>query len=274
MAASRNGCMNVAIARRASLLFASILVAPALGCSRDAAVDRLIEAIKAGDDKEVEALVKREGIDLNRSGRAGSAPLLQALISGNKEAYTALLKRGADPDLCDDSGKCTMNQAAKNSDPFWLMEALAHGGDPNALNVGNRHSPKSTPIIYAIHSRQVNNVRILIEAGANVNHRAGHGLSPLREAAGSGKYEAVVFLLESGADPLQPDNHGYTLVKWFEGRTEDLVPEEDQKPWYRKARSILVARELLPPEEFIEKGAREEQGREEGLGKKLKSHAR
>ncbi|MCE9528186.1 MAG: ankyrin repeat domain-containing protein, partial [Planctomycetales bacterium] len=149
---------------------------------------------------------------------------------------------------CDRSGRCVMNQAAKEEDPFWLRTALAHGGDPNAINHGNRHYPNSTPIYYAIQNipkSHAENARILVEAGADINHQDGYGHTPLRDAAGAGMYETVVLLLEAGADPCLADKHGYSLINWFKGRDERLVPDEDQIPWFRKAREILVKRGLI-----------------------------
>ena len=86
--------------------------------------------------------------------------------------------------------------------------ALKHGGDPNALNMGNRYSPNSTPLFYALYhkhlyieSGRVRKVELLISAGANINHQDAEGGTPLRRAAESGAYEIVLRLLLEGADP-------------------------------------------------------------------------
>ena len=127
-----------------------------------------------------------------------------------------------------------MNQSAEEEDSFWLSKALEHGGNANVVNEGNGHYPNSTPLFYAIYKERVKNVMVLVKAGADVNHRNGHGVAPLLVAAGTGKYEAVVTLLEAGADQKLLDNHGNSLATWFNGRNDCLVADEDQIPWFRK----------------------------------------
>ena len=155
-------------------------------------------------------------------------PLLQTLARHDKNAYVKLLEEGADPNKCDRIGSCAMNQAAREDDPYWLRTALAHGEDPNVINERNPYYPNSTPIFYAISKERPVNAKILVEAGANINHQDGFGETPLRKAAGTGVYETVVLLLEAGADPYLADRHGYSLVNWFNGRDESMVPDKSR----------------------------------------------
>ena len=48
-------------------------------------------------------------------------------------------------------------------------------------------------------------VRMLLGAGADVNHANSHGETPLREAAASGHTEIIRMLLEHGADANQDE---------------------------------------------------------------------
>lgn len=221
------------------------------GCQGDAQTQVVIRALESGDTPTADAIINDKTFDVNAANNNGVTPLLQALTSGNREMFGKLLKRGADPNLCDTEGRCVMNQAATKSDSYWIREALAHGGDPNALNTGNRHSPNSTPLFYAIQKElpgvksRIENVRLLIQADADVNHRNANGIVPLRAAAGAGYYDIAIELLDAGADPLQGDKHGLTLVDWFDGRDESLVPDDDQVQWFNKAADILIERGLL-----------------------------
>ena len=221
------------------------------GCGGNETGRKLIHALASGDTATADALIDDKNFNVNSANNQGVTPLLQSLVSHNREIYAKLLERGADPNICDGNGRCVMNQAAKESDSFWLREALAHGGDPDALNSGNRHYPNSTPLFYAIHKERpgitprVENIRLLIKGGANVNHRDSYGRTPLREAAEAGNYESIVDLLAAGADPLQGDKHGYTLVNWFNGRAESRVSNEEQKPWFTKAADVLIERGVL-----------------------------
>lgn len=114
-----------------------------------------------------------------------------------------------------------------------------------------RHVPGWTPLFYAINERRVENAKILIAAGADVNRRDSFGNAPLHELAGKTRYETIVALLEAGADPTQPNKHGHSFVDWFETRegetSEFLVRKKDELPWYRKVREILIERGLISP---------------------------
>lgn len=226
-------------------LLTVVLISLSAGCSGDRRIHKLFKAIDAGDASTVDAVLDDETFDLKSTQDSGAQYLFHAMAARNKAIYVKLLEKGASPNRCDSSGKCIMNQSAEEEDSYWLSEALAHGGDPDVLNTGNRHVPNSTPLFYAIYKRRVENTKILIDASADLNHRNSFGLAPLREAAGNGKYESVVALLEAGADPSQADKHGHSLVDWFKGRDETLVPDSDQIKWFHKAREILIDRGFI-----------------------------
>ena len=221
-------------------LLLAILVVTSVGCRGDRRAHQLIKAIDAGNSQVVDTLLDDETLDVKASEDAGATFLFHAMAVKNKPAYVKLLEKGASPNHCDHAGRCVMNEAAELEDSFWLKETLAHGGDPDALNTGNRHAPNSTPLLYAISERRVENTKILIDAGADVNHRDAFGSAPLHEASGNGKYESMVALLEAGADPTQANKHGHSFVDWFETRegesSEYLVRNKDQLPWFRKVR--------------------------------------
>ena len=240
----------IAFALRTLLI--AILISSSLGCGGDRRNQKLLAAIDAGDSKTVDILLDDETFDLKSTHDSGAQFLFHAMTAKNKAIYVKLLEKGASPDHCDSSGKCIMNQAAKEEDSYWLSQALAHGGNPDVLNTGNRHAPGWTPLFYAINERRVENTKILITAGANVNHRDSFGNAPLHELAGKTRYETIVALLEAGADPTQPNKHGHSFVDWFETRegetSEFLVRKKDEVPWYRKVREILIERGLISPE--------------------------
>lgn len=59
-------------------------------------------------------------------------------------------------------------------------------------------------------SGDLENVKRLIEIGANVNGRGCHGATPLHRAALFGYYRIAYYLLENKADVNATDNNGYT----------------------------------------------------------------
>ena len=84
-------------------------------------------------------------------------------------------------------------------------------------------------------------VRELLLLGAQPHqYKDDWGVSALHEAAGGGHRDAVVSLLESGADPNTQDNDGETSLQWavrwrhrdtvlclLEGGADPLLPNKD-----------------------------------------------
>ncbi len=231
------------------ILLLTALVSASGGCSGDRRAHKLNRAIDAGNSKAVDALLDDETFDVKATEDSGATLLFHAMEVQNKAIYVKLLEKGASPNYCDNSGTCVMNEAAREPDSFWLFQALAHGGDPDVLNTGNRHAPNRTPLFYALNKRLVKNTIILIDAGADVNHRDSFGLTPLRVAGGNGEYESIVAMLEAGADPKQTDKHGHSFVDWFKNNDDEtdeyFVRKKDQLVWLRKAKEILIKRGLI-----------------------------
>src|SRR3954452_12959727 len=81
---------------------------------------------------------------------------------------------------------------------------------------------RGTPLIWAACKGRVASIRTLVELGADPNQRGsfggpshGEGVTAIHLAAQSGQREAVVVLLELGADPLILDElHGAPALGW------------------------------------------------------------
>lgn len=85
---------------------------------------------------------------------------------------------------------------------FWAtatqaeIEAALRETDPNAV----AESGAFTPLHFASAFGSRENIETLLEAGADVNARAGGGQRPLHNAAAMGTPENVLALIEAGAD--------------------------------------------------------------------------
>jgi ankyrin repeat protein len=60
----------------------------------------------------------------------------------------------------------------------------------------------------------VDEIRILVEGGAEVNVKGDMGSTPLHDAAQAGQLEAVKVLLQYGAKPDTVDEFGKTPCDW------------------------------------------------------------
>jgi ankyrin repeat protein len=82
-----------------------------------------------------------------------------------------------------------------------LRELLAEGRSPNAFDEISK-----TPLHYAAESGHIDIMRVLLEAGAdvNANEEARIGNTPLRGVADECSLAVAKFLVDSGADPRIP----------------------------------------------------------------------
>lgn len=145
--------------------------------------------------------------------------------------------------------------AALDNDVDRCQELMRKGHDVN-----QKDSSGYTPLHYAVRSSSVQLVRLLIDAGANVNAQTSAGkATPLHRAVTRGRPETVKLLLEKGADPKKRDVDGKTplhicckessketlicaqmllakpdlhLCQDVHGKTaSDYIPEKDAEKW-------------------------------------------
>jgi uncharacterized protein len=90
-------------------------------------------------------------------------------------------------------------------------------GDDAAAAVGfvrNRQQPNDggalTPLIYAARANDLESVKVLLAAGADINQTSGYGWSPLLVAAQNRYYKLGAYLLEHGANPNLAHKGGWT----------------------------------------------------------------
>ena len=187
------------------------------------------------------------GLDVDHRGRIGMNLLKWSLFSNCLECFETLLEAGASTEhfvAGEYTGKIEqtplmplMQLAAGAPDPAFLTLALKHGGDPDARDVyGDR-----TVMYYAILHSRMENLRLLVEAGADLNHRDWALKSPLMAAVGYGNYELACFLLDEGADPSLPNNRGRTVADRVKQFGEFVRP--DQREWLLRFKDRLGRRD-------------------------------
>lgn len=207
----------------------------------DSLVVELTTAAQAGDVAVIDDCVS-QGVDVNAVGEYGVTPLLLTFRVRNRAGYERLLKHGADPDILDEQGQSVTRLAALlNEDSQWLKTALLHGANPNSSYPNEK--VRTTPLICAIHANNLESVKALVEAGADLDRPNSVSACPLLFASVRHYWEIVLLLLQSGADihASIPFDLGSIdeYILWMPREVVTIRPEPDQLPWFDKAQSFI-----------------------------------
>ncbi|GAB3041194.1 ankyrin repeat domain-containing protein [Natronobiforma cellulositropha] len=134
-----------------------------------AAADGDAEVFAAADDDE---LAVRDEVDCSL--------LHLAAANGQVAVAEALLERGVDPDLADESGQTALHYAAAHGETEVTALLLAYGGD-TAIADEHGNGPLWTAVFNARGAYDL--VDLLLEAGADPTAENDAGRSPLDFAA-------------------------------------------------------------------------------------------
>ena len=143
--------------------------------------------------------------------RRGRTALHVAAFRSHDDAVVALVRGGADPNVLENDKYDIITIAAVANDPGLLKRAIELGGNPR--NITSIYD--GTALIAAAHLGHVGVVKILIEAGAPLDHVNNLGWTALIEAVvlgdgGRNHVETVRALVAAGADKSIRDRNGQT----------------------------------------------------------------
>ena len=194
-----------------NLSFALVLVGAmqlfvsTIGCDMNAQTTSSIWTAIDQDDATAIAKIVKNGIDLNKVGLfTRQTPLEYALAKGKKDAFKALLEGGADPDFFLLSKQTVTFHCALRDDSYWLKQVLAHGADPNLWTRTHRNNagtPLDATFGYNESPKSVENAKLLIDAGVELDSIISGRQNPLSLFAMNSGWKVVLYLLEKGADP-------------------------------------------------------------------------
>ena len=166
---------------------------PALGKSNDPrkAVARQGAALAAGQPSP--------GLGTLRD--ATTPPAGQGQAQAQAPAQGRGQGRGAAGAAVDENGNATDDAAGA---------AVGFGGGGRGRQQAVKDGGSLTPLIYAVRANDLDSVKALLAAGADINQVSGYGWSPLLVATQNRFYQLAAYLLDHGADVNLTNKGGWT----------------------------------------------------------------
>lgn len=169
---------------------------------------KLMKAAGKEDLETMERLVKEENMNLDYADPFHGVSLLNwCIFSGKINSFEKLLELGADPNWQDTPTLYTnpfplpiIDAAKEGSTSRFLELLLKYGANPNPLSENELGYQNQTPLLAAVSYHLWDNVKVLVENGADINLTHASMVTPLAEALVNYDIEMAKYLIEHGAD--------------------------------------------------------------------------
>jgi uncharacterized protein len=195
----------------------------------------LFDAIKKGEGATVDELLDRDAALVNARNEDGLSPLLVAMYWGRGDIASSILRRNPDLNVFEAAaagetervrelvaadrsqatalsidGYTALGLAAFFKHRDVVRDLLAAGAEARAASRQGGFTPLHSAVATDAGARDIEIVRMLLDAGADPNAKAQSGSTALHTVAFTGDREVAELLLTHGADPSLRNNDGKT----------------------------------------------------------------
>ena len=153
----------------------------------------------------VEFLLKLNQISVNATNNNQATPLMLACLDGGRlDNMNTLIQYGADINARDINGSTLLHFASRDAEQE-IVEFLLK---LNQISVNATNSTQATPLMFACSDGgRLDNIKTLIQYGADINARGINGSTLLHYAFRYSKQEIVEFLLKSNQVSVNATNN-------------------------------------------------------------------
>lgn len=185
-------------------------------------------ASAAGFSQVIDALVNA-GVDVNAKNEDGKTALMYAAKSGDVPSIQILLSRKADLQSKDKLGATPLMYAAREGNAKAIEAMLTELDHPRfdktrLAVIDQTDEAEWTALTWAVKKSNIAAAKVLVGAGANVNHVDAQDTPILHFAVDTGNLEMVNFLLENKVSVKAKDKYGLTaLVYALKGQHTEIA---------------------------------------------------
>jgi ankyrin repeat protein len=168
----------------------------------------LERAVRDGDVDLIETLASQ--MDISTARDWAGRPVLQVAARANRpESIRALIAAGADVNDLDAIGFSALFEAARDAGGEAVTALIELGADTN--HVASENALNLTPMHMAAIGGSEVCINQLAAASDDVNHQGVRQLTPMMWALYESQLDAIIALLELGADPDLEDADGNSV---------------------------------------------------------------
>ena len=170
---------------------------------------KLAKEVDGNRVRKIKKIVSEQKLDVNfQEPKYGNTLLMLAIKNRDYLGSKTLLELGANPNIHDTyDGSTALIESCQFNDDIQLIKLLlAFGANPNEEETGPRREGNTTrlnPLLAACEDSgksPIEKVKILVEAGANINYTNEYNMNALKALLIFEHYDVILYLIEKGAE--------------------------------------------------------------------------